>query len=115
MAAATVMCGVAAAEGDPVAGEKVYKKCKACHSLEAGENKIGPSLHGVVGRTAGELEGFKFSGAMKDSGKVWTAESIDAYLADPKGYIPGNKMAFPGLKKPEDRANVVAYIAVESD
>lgn len=100
----------AMAEGDPANGEKVFRKCKACHAVEAGQNKIGPSLHAIVGRDAGTVEGFKYSDALMESGIVWDAASIDGYLADPKGYIPKNRMAFAGLKKEQDRADVIAYL-----
>lgn len=103
------------AEGDADAGKKIYNKCKACHALEAGKNRVGPSLHGIVGREAGTVGEFKYSDAMKESGIAWTAEEIDAYLADPKGFIPGNKMAFPGLKKEQDRADVIAFIEANSN
>ncbi|MGE5514797.1 MAG: c-type cytochrome [Bacteroidota bacterium] len=97
--------------GDPAAGEKVFNQCKACHTIEAGKNRVGPSLHGVVGRPAGSVEGFAYSPAMKGSGLTWTPENLDKYLTDPKALVPGNKMAFAGLKKPEDRANVIAYLS----
>ncbi len=100
----------AMAEGDPAKGEKVFKKCKACHSLEAGKKKIGPSLNGIFGKPAGTTEGFKFSKAMKESGITWDEETIAAYLENPKKYIKGNRMAFPGLKKEADRANIIAYL-----
>jgi cytochrome c len=109
---ALVAAGSAIAQ-DAANGAKVFAKCKACHVIDAPTNRVGPSLHGVVGRTAGTVEGFKYSEAMIQHGKdglVWTNETIDQYLADPKGFIPKNKMAFPGLKKPEDRADVIAYI-----
>ena len=112
-AAAGLLAGVsgaALADGDAAAGKKVFNKCKVCHSLAAGENKIGPSLAGVVGRGAGAVEDFKYSDAMKGSGLTWDAATLDQYLADPKGFVPGNKMAFVGLKKEEDRANVIAYM-----
>jgi len=105
-----VLSGAALADGDVEDGKKVFNKCKACHSLEAGQNKIGPSLAGVIGRPAGSVEGFKYSDAMKNSGVVWDAETLDKYLADPKGFIPGNKMAFVGLKKEDDREDVIAYL-----
>lgn len=97
--------------GDPVAGEKVFNQCKACHSVKAGENRVGPSLAGVVGRKAGMVEGFKYSDPMKNGNLTWSPENLDKYLADPKGFIPGNKMAFPGLKAEADRQNVIAYLA----
>lgn len=98
---------------DAAAGEQVFAKCKACHVADADTNKIGPSLKGVVGRTAGTHEGFKYSKAMTEAGEkgtVWDDETLTAYLRDPKGYIKGNKMAFVGLKKDEDLANVIAYL-----
>ena len=100
-------------------GEKVFKKCAACHKVgEGAKHTTGPSLNGVVGRTAGASEGYKYSKPMIDAGAgglVWDAASIDAYLADPKGFIPKNKMSFAGLKKPEDRAAVIAYLATSAE
>lgn len=100
----------ALAAGDVENGKKVYKKCAACHSLEEGKKKVGPTLYGVFGRTSGQLEGFKFSKALVAAEIVWDETTIDAYIADPKGYIPKNRMAFAGLKKEQDRADVIAYI-----
>ena len=91
---------VALAAGDPPAGEKVFTgKCKVCHVADADENKVGPSLYHVFGRQAGTLKGFKYSQAMKESGITWTEETLDAYLADPKSYVKGNKMMFVGLRQ----------------
>lgn len=98
---------------DPAAGEKVFAKCKACHVADTDQNKIGPSLKGVIGRTAGTLEGFKYSPAMIEAGKgglVWNEETLTEYLRSPKQMVPKTKMAFPGLKKDEDLANVIAYL-----
>lgn len=103
----------AASAQDAAAGAKVFAKCKACHVIDAATNRVGPSLHGIIGRPAGTVEGFKYSESMLQHGKdglVWNNENLDKYLADPKGFIPKNKMAFPGLKSAEDRANVIAYI-----
>lgn len=100
----------AAAAGDAKEGEKVFKKCAICHTLEPGGKKVGPSLHGVFGRTSGTLDGFNYSKAMKEAAIVWSEETIDQYLADPKGFIPKNKMIFPGLKKADERADVIAYL-----
>lgn len=100
----------AAAAGDAEAGQKTFNQCKACHTVEAGKNRVGPSLYGVVGNEAGAVEGFKYSKAMQESGITWTPENLDKYLADPKGFMPGNKMAFAGLKSAEDRANVIAFM-----
>ena len=97
--------------GDIDAGEKVFKKCKACHVVDAEKNKTGPHLVNIMGRTAGSLESFKkYSKAMKESGIVWNEETLDGYLEKPKAYIKGTKMAFAGLKKEEDRENVIAYL-----
>lgn len=102
------------ATGDPVAGKKVFAQCMACHVVAAGQNRVGPSLYGVVGRTAGSVEGFRYSDANKASGIVWTEQALFDYLENPRATIPGTIMAFAGLKKPEDRANVIAYIKQES-
>lgn len=112
--AATVLVlgmGTAQAEGDVAAGEKVFKKCRACHKVEEGKNSpVGPNLHGLFGRAAGTGDFKRYSKAMKESGVTWNEETIAAYLRDPKGYIPKNKMAFPGLKKDKDVDNVIAYL-----
>lgn len=102
-----------ASAADVKKGKRVFNKCKACHSLVAGKKGIGPSLHGVFGRTAGTLEKYKYSKAMKAAGaggKVWNEETITAYLANPKKYIKGNKMAFAGLKKKSDQENIIAFL-----
>lgn len=104
-----VASGLAVA-ADPAKGEKVFKKCKTCHALEVGKNKIGPTLASIMGRTAGTVDDFKYSDAMMSSGIVWDETTVGAYLADPKGYIPGNKMIFAGLKKEQDRADVIEYL-----
>jgi cytochrome c len=98
---------------DAAAGEKVFAKCKACHVADEDKNKIGPSLKGVIGRTAGTLEGFKFSPAMVEAGKgglVWDDAKLTEYLKAPKAMVKGTKMAFAGLKKDEDLANIIAYL-----
>jgi cytochrome c len=110
-AAVLAMTGYAHAEGDAAKGEAVFKQCKVCHMVgPTAKNNVGPILNGVVGRKSGTAEGFKYSQAMIDKGVTWTPETIDAYLTDPKAYVPGNKMLFVGLKKPEDRADVIAYL-----
>lgn len=102
--------GAAQAAGDAAEGEKVFRKCKVCHALEAGQNKVGPSLHGIIGREAGSVEGFRYSAAMEEANIVWDEETIAAYLKDPRGYIPKNKMAFPGLRKESEIQDVIAYL-----
>lgn len=113
-AAALLALGLSAAgaqaAGDPEAGKKAFAKCKACHQLDAGKNGVGPSLAGVFGRKSGSVDGFKYSDAMKAKAVTWNEETISAYLADPKGYIPGNKMVFPGIKKESELADIVAYL-----
>ena len=101
---------VGLAQGDPAAGEKVFNKCKACHVADEAQNRVGPHLVGLFGRQAGSVEGFKYSDAMKGSGVTWSEETIAEYIADPRGYIKGNRMAFVGLKDEEDVANLVAYL-----
>lgn len=100
----------AQAEGDAAAGKKVYNKCKACHALEEGKNRVGPSLYNIVGRTAGSIEGFKYSKAMKESGLTWDEETLAKFLTKPKALVPGTRMAFPGLRKEADLENVIAYL-----
>jgi cytochrome c len=100
----------ARAEGDPAKGEKVFARCKTCHEVAKEQNKVGPHLVGVMGRKAGSVEGFKYSDAMKNSGIVWDEAALAQYLKDPKGSMPGNKMAFPGLKKDDELADVIAYL-----
>jgi cytochrome c len=99
------------AAGDAAAGEKIFNRvCKACHDV-AGKNKVGPHLDGVVGRQAGSVEGFKYSEAMKSSGVTWDDANLDKYLANPRDFIPKNRMAFAGLKKEDERASVIAFLA----
>ena len=101
------------AEGDVKKGERVFKKCKACHSMVVGKRSLGPSLADVIGRTAGTLEGYKYSPAMKDSGVVWSAETLSEFLKKPRSFIKGTKMTFPGIrggKADEQIADLVAFL-----
>ncbi|MFE0759357.1 c-type cytochrome [Inquilinus sp. NPDC058860] len=98
------------AAGDAAKGKQVFAKCQACHSLDAGTNKLGPSLHGVIGRTSGSIDGFKYSDAMKNAHLTWDEATLDKYLSNPKTLVPGTKMVFPGLPKEEDRLAVIAYL-----
>ena len=98
------------ANADVGKGAKVFGKCKACHKIEAGANATGPSLYGVVGRAIDAEPGFKYSGALEQVGDTWTPEALDHFLTNPKAAAPGTAMSFAGLKKAEDRADVIAYL-----
>ncbi|TDE36257.1 c-type cytochrome [Antarcticimicrobium sediminis] len=98
------------ASADVGKGAKVFKKCQACHKIEEGANATGPSLYGVVGRTVASIDGFGYTGAMVDHGGDWTPEALDAYLTKPSAVVPGTAMSFAGLKKQQDRVNVIAYL-----
>jgi cytochrome c len=98
------------ASADLGKGAKVFGKCKACHKLEDGANATGPHLFGIVDRAVGAADGFGYSGALVAVADVWTAENLDGFLESPKGFAPGTKMGFSGLKKPKDRANLIAYL-----
>ena len=101
---------VLAQDGDPAAGEKVFRQCQACHVVDAEQNRVGPHLVGIIGRPAGTVEGFKYSDAMANSGIVWDETTIAEYLANPRSYVDGNRMAFAGLRNEQQIADVIAYI-----
>lgn len=108
---ATVVLTGGAMAGDAAKGEKVFAKCKACHTVEkGGAKRVGPNLWAVVGKKAGQSEGFKYSKAMMDAGLTWDDATLDKYLEAPMTMVKGTKMTFPGLKKAEDRADVIAYL-----
>lgn len=98
------------AEGDAALGEKVFRKCKACHTLEDGKKLIGPTLAGVFGRKAGAVEGFRYSKAFQKLDVVWDKENMAAFLKAPRKFARGTKMAFAGLRKPADIENLIAYL-----
>ncbi len=100
----------AMAAGDAAKGKKIFKKCKACHSIKAGKKKVGPSMFGVVGSKAGTVKGYKFSKAMKNSGLTWDDATLDKYLFKPKKLVKKTKMIFKGLKKKSQRDDVIAYL-----
>lgn len=110
---ALIATGGIAEAADVAKGEKVFKKCKACHKVEAGKNAVGPHLFGIVGRPIASVEGYKYSKAMMahaDGGKTWDMVELDAYLANPKKHVKGTKMSFAGLKKDDQRADVIGYL-----
>jgi cytochrome c len=108
LVAALVAAPLAASAADAPAA---FNACKACHKVEAGAKGVGPSLFGVFGRKSGTVDGFAYSEAMKTAALTWDEANLTKYISDPKATVPGNKMAFPGLKaKPDDAAAVVAYL-----
>jgi len=115
-AALAVLMTVGTAQaGDAAKGKKVFAKCKACHTVDkGGKNKVGPNLHGVVGKKAAMVEGFKYSKAMQESGLTWDEATLDKYLTKPKALVKKTKMAFAGLKKQSQRDDVIAYLKEES-
>ena len=104
------------AMGDVASGEKIFKKCAACHSInKGGKNKIGPALYNVVGRAVGGVGDYKYSKALASYGKEWSFEELNGYLTKPASYLKGTKMSFAGLRKEKDRASVIKYLNQSSD
>jgi cytochrome c2 len=98
------------AAADVAEGEKVFRRCAACHAVEEGKNKVGPSLYGVVGRDIASVEGVNYSDALKGLDGEWTVDKLSAWIENPRGFAPGNRMGYPGLKDEQDRANVIGYL-----
>ncbi|MEL6826819.1 MAG: cytochrome c family protein [Pseudomonadota bacterium] len=96
-------------------GRRTFKLCQSCHTLnEGGQNLVGPNLYGVFGRQIGGVEGFTYSKAVQDSDIIWTPEILAEWLESPRNFLPGNKMSFAGVRKPDDRTAVIAYIMAET-
>ncbi|MDA7949033.1 MAG: cytochrome c family protein [Hyphomicrobiaceae bacterium] len=111
-----VALAVLLAEGDAAKGEKVANKCKACHTFDkGGANRIGPNLYGIVGRELGTVDGFAYSGALKGKGGSWGYDELDEFIANPKGFINGTKMAFAGIRRPNQRADLILYLRQQGD
>jgi len=103
-----------AAVGDPERGAQVFRSCAACHSLEPGNHRTGPSLAGIFGRHAGTVEGFtRYSPALEQAEVTWTEETLDRWLADPQSVVPGNSMTFPGIRDERARADLIAYLKID--
>jgi cytochrome c2 len=100
----------ARAAGDAKNGEQIFNQCKPCHSLEAGKNGIGPTLHGLLGRKAGTVPGYSYSPAMQSSEIVWNEDSLAKFLADPSAVVPGTKMVYAGIKNEAQRDDLIAYL-----
>jgi cytochrome c len=101
--------------GDPAAGQRAFAVCQACHAIEPGAVRIGPTLHGVVGRRAAALPGFSYSQALRDSGIVWTPEKLFQFLENPARVVPRSRMAFAGVGDPQRRADLIAYLGTLHD
>jgi cytochrome c len=101
--------------GDATKGEAVFRQCQTCHVVTPGVNKVGPSMHNIIGRTAGQVAGFRYSEANKKSGIIWTEQELYTYLENPKARIPGTIMAFVGIKDSQKRADLVAYLKTQTN
>lgn len=100
----------ALADGDPARGERVFNRCKSCHELTRERNRNGPHLIGLFGRVSGAVDGFRYSEPMKEAAIVWSNETLDSYLENPRSYMPGTRMTFAGLRNDQDRHDVIAYL-----
>jgi cytochrome c len=109
-----LLAGAARADGDAARGEAKFQDCAACHKLDAGANNVGPSLHGIFTRKAGELSDFRYSPALKRSGITWTPETLDKFITDPQALVPANRMPYAGIANASDRADLIAYLSKAS-
>jgi cytochrome c len=101
--------------GNPASGERIFHQCMTCHSAAQGVNRVGPSLYGVIGRHSGSVPGFNYSDANKNSGITWSEQELFTYLENPQRTVPGTRMAFAGLRNPQQRADVIAYLKVNAE
>jgi cytochrome c len=109
-AALILAAGPARADGDAARGEKLFEECRACHAVERGVEGLGPQLHGIFGRRAGVLDNFRYSPALRRSGIVWSAQTLDTFLADPQKVVPANRMPYAGMPDAAARADLIAYL-----
>ncbi|HMI37015.1 MAG TPA: cytochrome c family protein [Steroidobacteraceae bacterium] len=109
-AASLLAAGIAHAQSDAKHGQKLFEECHACHAVERGVNGVGPSLYGIFGRRAAELDDFRYSPALKKSGITWTPKTLDAYIADPQKAVPANRMPYAGMPEARDRADLILYM-----
>ena len=100
--------------GDPAGGRRVFLQCQSCHSVVAGDNRVGPSLHNIIGRAAGSVEGFTYTEANRTSGITWTQQQLFDYLESPRTKVPGTNMVFAGLRDPQQRADLIAYLSTNA-
>ena len=113
--AAVMALGPDFADADLVNGRRQYRRCQSCHTLEAGgRHTVGPNLYGVLGAAAAAKEGFNYSDRLRDAGLTWDLATLDAWIENPRGLVPGNRMSFVGLRDADDRRDVIAYIASET-
>ncbi len=114
MAGLLALAPMGAMAQDAEAGQRIFNQCRACHTIVAGgRNGVGPNLHGIIGRPAGSIEGFRYSAPMREraaAGLVWNEETLLAYVTDPKAIVPGGAMSYPGLRNEEQRNNLLAYL-----
>lgn len=107
--------GIGALVGDDARGKRLFGQCQACHAVVEGQNRVGPSLYAIVGRQAGAVDSFKYSDANANADFVWTEDALFAFLEDPRGYMPGTRMIFFGVSKPQDRADIIAYLKLQTE
>jgi cytochrome c len=114
MAGLLALAPMGARAQDAEAGQRVFNQCRACHTInQGGRNGVGPNLHGIIGRPAGSVEGFRYSAAMREraaAGLVWTEENLIAYATDPKAIVPAGSMSYPGLRSEQMRNDLLAYL-----
>lgn len=113
-AAAGATVTLAGLTGDVARGQRVFMQCRTCHAVEAGVNKVGPSLHGIIGRQSGTIPNFNYSAANKASGVTWSEDVLFTYLENPRKFMPGTRMSFVGLRDAQQRADVIAYLKTQS-